>query len=497
MRRLGQHSLGLLALTSAASLMLGCSHQSEVARAPSSEARQTAQPGYAGSVTASDSAPSDMAASEEADEPASDMPSPPPEAAPAKPAAASLAASGGAAPSTPGRVRRESKKGEVARDGSSRRPAELATASGVRAGEWDDNANYREFQRWLSTQDGIGFHAANVSRRRFIVVSDSQGKAVPGCKVAITDEHQKSVSLTTQTSGRALLFPMAEGLRGQSLVATTSCQGQRASMRFSMSAPDGVVKLSLPTARKLPAKRTIDIAFVLDTTGSMSEEIASIKETIRAVSKQLDTGNIDVRIAMVDFKDRTDSYVTKVRPFTTDIAGFARSVDGIQASGGGDTPESVNEGLSVALTQLDWKQDSVGRFAFLVGDAPPHLDYQDTSYTSSMQRANHDGIQIFTIAASGMDDLGQVVWRQIAQYTGGTNLFVLRGGAGPQSTGAGDAKSSCGGTHTNYASGNLDTLIVQKVQRELKALDSDPMRIAGLGQDERAKPCAERLVMAN
>jgi hypothetical protein len=96
-----------------------------------------------------------------------------------------------------------------------------------------------------------------------------------------------------------------------------------------------------------------------------------------------------------------------------------------------------------------------------------------------------------------MDALGRVVFRQIAQYTGATNLFVLRGGAGPASTGGGDPRSSCGGTQTAYASGNLDALIVQKVTRELRGLDRDPLRIAGLRVDEDAKPCKDRLMIAD
>ncbi len=182
---------------------------------------------------------------------------------------------------------------------------------------------------------------------------------------------------------------------------------------------------------------------------------------------------------------------------TSDVRAFERTVENLSASGGGDLPESLNEGLSVAVNQLAWNPDSVARVGFVIADAPPHLDYDnDVAYTESMRRANQRGIKLFTIAASGMDALGQVVMRQIAQYTGGTNMFVLRGGAGPQSTGAGDAKSSCGTTHQNYSSGNLDALIVGKIKRELASLDADPTRIAGLGKDENAKPCSERLVLA-
>src|SRR5690606_18924150 len=176
MRRLGQHSLGFLALTSVATLMLGCGGGSkpEAASPASAEAPPPPEaPGYyPGSVVGADSAPSDMAGGEkEADE---EAPMPPPAIAPspAEVSVASRAATGGAAPSPPGRASGESKAARVAKDdGSSRRRPrpELATASGVRAGEWDDNANYKEFQRWLSSQDGIGFHTANVSQRRFIV----------------------------------------------------------------------------------------------------------------------------------------------------------------------------------------------------------------------------------------------------------------------------------------------------------------------------------------
>jgi hypothetical protein len=72
---------------------------------------------------------------------------------------------------------------------------------------------------------------------------------------------------------------------------------------------------------------------------------------------------------------------------------------------------------------------------------------------------------------------------------------VLRGGAGPQSTGAGDAKSSCGGTHQNFTSGNLDELILRKVKLEVAALKANPLAIAGRGQDENAKPCDKRVLL--
>ena len=280
------------------------------------------------------------------------------------------------------------------------------------------------------------------------------------------------------------------------MTATATCEGSSVTRPVPLANADGLVDLRLPVVRGLPQSRTIDVAFILDTTGSMSEEIASVKSTIAKVAAGLGEGSVNVRIGLVEYKDRGDAFVTRVHPFATDVKGFAQSVAGISAGGGGDTPESVNEGIHVALTRLDWHEGSVGRFAFLVGDAPPHLDYQqDFSYAADMKTASHRGIQIFTIAASGMDGLGQVVWRQIAQYTNAANMFVLRGGAGPQSVGGGDPKSSCGGTQKNYTSGNLDALILGKINAELGAIEADPLRIAGLNEDENTKPCDQRIVM--
>jgi len=368
-------------------------------------------------------------------------------------------------------------------------------AASVKAGEWDDNANYREFQRYLG-QAGESIHKVDVRSRRFLVVRDKDGKGVSRCPVTVSDDAQHSVTLTTTASGRAILFPFAEGLSGKQLSASARCAEGGAQGKFALDDDgDGTVDLRLSAARR-DGSRMVDVAFVLDTTGSMSEEIASVKATIQKVARALSSEQVQVRIGMVEYKDRSDPFVTKVYPMSTNLSAFSAKIAGIEASGGGDMPEDMNEGIHVAITGLEWSPQAVARMAFVIADAPPHLDYpNDPDYAVEMKTAAHRGIEMFGIAASGMNDLGQAVMRQMAQYTGGTEMFVLRGGAGPQSVGGGDPVSSCGGTQEQYASGNLDGLIVSKIRRELKSIDADPTRIAGLRTDESAKPCAERLTM--
>lgn len=367
---------------------------------------------------------------------------------------------------------------------------------GVAAGEWDDNANYHEFQKFLGTQLEHPFTKVDVAKRRFIVVRDSEGKAVPNCRVVVKDRHEHKTVLRTGASGRTLLFPAAVGLTGTQLAAQTACEGNSVGSTFSIADADGVVDLRLRRPRAVAPTKTVDIVFVLDTTGSMGEEISQLKSTITQVADTLGSAGVKVRLGMVEYRDRGDAFLTRMHQMTTDVAGFAKRVDKIEARGGGDAPEDVNEGLSIALTKINWRMSSVARIAFVIGDAPPQLNYQDsTNYADSMKLAATKGIHLYTIAASGMDGLGQVVWRQVAQFTGGTNMFILRGGAGPQSLGGGDPKSSCGGTHTNFSTGNLAQLIRSKVKLELATLDADPMRIAGLGKDEKAKPCDQRVLV--
>ena len=367
--------------------------------------------------------------------------------------------------------------------------------AGVRAGEWDDNANYRDYVRWLG-QNGHGVARLDVSSRQFLVVTDAAGKPMPNCSIAIRGKHGRA-RLTTTASGRAILFPHAVGIGGDHVTATASCDGATASATFGIGTLDGVVHLALGAHRALPARRTVDLAFVLDTTGSMSEEIEAVKSTIRQVAGQLGDDQVSVRIGLVQYKDRVDCIKTQTFPFSSDLNAFARQVDGLTADGGGDYPEDMQAGLAAALDKLDWRADASTRMIVVIGDAPPHLDYADEpDYANAARRAAARGIKIYTVAASGMDQTGQIVMRQLAQYTGATDLFVLRGGAGPQSVGGGDPGSSCGGTHEDYASGNLDHLIVRKIRGELASLDANPMLIPGRGEDENAKPCAQRLVVA-
>jgi hypothetical protein len=164
-----------------------------------------------------------------------------------------------------------------------------------------------------------------------------------------------------------------------------------------------------------------------------------------------------VRFALTIFRDHGDNFLTRTWNFSSDVKGFQRAIADVDADGGGDYPEDVQQGLHDALVKPSWREPGTVKLVFLVGDAPPHLDYQDDPhYTDEIVTAEQQGIKIESLAASGLDDQGEFIWRQLAEATGGQFLFLTYG---PDET----------TTHhvSGYTADNLDDVVVRLINDEL------------------------------
>jgi hypothetical protein len=154
--------------------------------------------------------------------------------------------------------------------------------------------------------------------------------------------------------------------------------------------------------------------------------------------------------------------------FTNDLGGFLqRALMPLQAAGGGDYPESMNEALHETVHNLSWRGAGATRLVVLLADAPPHLDYGGPYYDDDMVAALGKGIKVFSVGASGLDKQGEFIQRQIAQYTGGRFVFLTYAQAHDPASGPGretvhDVK--------NYSVDTLDRLVVRLVSDELGKL---------------------------
>ena len=137
----------------------------------------------------------------------------------------------------------------------------------------------------------------------------------------------------------------------------------------------------------------------------------------------------DIRMGLVAYRDIGDDYVTQTFDLTTDIQDLYANLLELKAHGGGDWPESVNEALDVAVNKLHWTQaGDVRRIVFLVGDAPPHMDYaQDTKYPVTLAVAKQKDIIVNAVLAGNARDTERV-WRDIAQNGNGRFIPIPQDG---------------------------------------------------------------------
>ncbi|MGH0028349.1 MAG: vWA domain-containing protein [Myxococcota bacterium] len=180
-----------------------------------------------------------------------------------------------------------------------------------------------------------------------------------------------------------------------------------------------------------PERPVIEAVFVLDTTGSMSGLIEGAKQKIWSVANQMASGTPtpDVRIGLIGYRDRGDAYVTRRHDLTGDIDAIYARLQAFQAGGGGDTPESVNQALHEAVQHMSWTPGQhVFKVIFLVGDAPPHMDYPgDVPFTRSVALAASNGIVINTVQC-GTLQATTPVWQQIAHAASGRYVAIRQDG---------------------------------------------------------------------
>jgi hypothetical protein len=188
---------------------------------------------------------------------------------------------------------------------------------------------------------------------------------------------------------------------------------------------------SVLTTTNAAAKPVVEVAFVLDTTGSMGPLIEGAKRKIWSIATAIIdcSPEAEIRMGLVAYRDIGDIYVTKTFDLTTDIQGLYADLLKLRAQGGGDWPESVNEALWVATTKLSWSYGhNTTRIMFLVGDAPPHMDYpQDMKYPDVMRLARQKGITVNAVQAGGARDTERV-WRDIAQMGHGDYIPIPQDG---------------------------------------------------------------------
>ena len=350
-------------------------------------------------------------------------------------------------------------------------PPRDAMHEAVRAGMVDDNADFGAYLAYRARHPGLVVRERDIGERYLLQVSDAQGRPVHDAEVALqrAGVAEPVAWMRTDTAGRVWLHPRAflppGDDDGQLGVAVRKHAGQGRALLQRGQTNAVQVKLDVPQGVQ---RARLDLVFMVDATGSMGDEIAKLKASMRQIAQQIAElpARPELCFALVAYRDRGDAFLTRSLDFTDDLRAFQAELARLQAAGGGDMPEALNEALHEVVHNLAWRADAA-RMVVLVGDAPPHLDYGGPQYDRDMQAALAKGIKVFAVGASGLDPAGEYVFRQIAQYTAGRFVFLTYKDAARPDRGPGTQTPH---DVSGYSVDTLDRLVVRLVGEEMGRL---------------------------
>lgn len=317
-------------------------------------------------------------------------------------------------------------------------------------------------------------------------VTFPNGRPAVDVPVQLLDRWGKAVwTARTDNRGRAELWAgMTEvdsTLQQSRFTLAAEVGGTTYSISRAQPFHEGINTLELP--KTCNRQTAVDIAFVVDATGSMGDEIRYLSSELadvigRTKEKLIDA---DLRTASVFYRDSSDAYVTIHSSFTEKAEATVAYVNAQAHGGGGDHPEAVDAALQTAVDSLVWRKEVAARLLFLVLDAPPHQDQASKLRLQRVTRlAAEKGIRVIPVVCSGMSKDGEYLLRSIALATNGTYVFLTD-------------DSGIGGKHLapttdSYDVEKLNDLMVRVIEQFSKTeVCDEPIDLSGLENNERKK----------
>ena len=315
----------------------------------------------------------------------------------------------------------------------------IQTAPGtLTAGRWSDNNNFVFWKSVLNRNDwyAIGERwGLFASHRAVFTIKTAEGMLIGGARFTVSDsDGNKLGSAVSDSYGMAFVYyDIGKGTE-TSVPASYTCVynigGGEQTVSGAVAALDnGEIGAELTVEGSLQASaKKLDLMFVIDTTGSMGDELRYIQteltDVIEKVRQHFEQ-SVSVRLSVNFYRDHGDIYVVRSNGFTTDIDAAIAELAKQCSDGGGDYPEAVDEALADAVGNHEWDDDAV-KLMFFVLDAPPHSDREGTPerIVENALLAAERGIRVIPVASSGVDTETELIMRSLAAVTGGTYVFL-------------------------------------------------------------------------
>lgn len=345
-----------------------------------------------------------------------------------------------------------------------------APAAGLlTAGSFDDHRRFEVFQAFLKKMDRTyarDLPSRFTGRRLVVRVENEAGEPIHNARVQVKAGRGAQVDLLARTDGRAIVVTPWDALDEDSnwTVTVTSPFGGAPVQRVAEKESEELTVILPGSAARLP--EALDLAFVIDTTGSMGDELAYLKSEMKWIVNaiQMRFPKVRQRYALICYRDQGDEYVTRTFGFTESLDAFTKNLGAQHAQGGGDFPEAVHKGIEQA-THLDWSSGATARVVIHVADAPPHAANFEQSLTR-LDRLRKAGVVYYPLAASGYDPSCEFLMRSGAVLTGAEFLFLT------DDSGIGNAHAEP--TTSGYHVESLNRLLVRMIAGELSGRRIEP-----------------------
>lgn len=291
-------------------------------------------------------------------------------------------------------------------------------AGNITAAELNDLQNWKEWKKLKREFDIETF--PEISKRISVRVLSKNRKPLSNMDVTVSSNTRQTLwKSRTDNHGNAELF-----VGNQFNEKDLTLQIENTEYNTVKFAEDG--ENLIISNSSVNESDKVEIAFVVDATGSMGDELeflkAEVQDVVNRAEKNLD---MEVFTSAVFYRDQGDDYVTRVQDFSDNVEETRNFISKQYADGGGDFPEAVDEALSKTIYELQWSKNSYARLVFLILDAPPHEDQQTLSEIKNLiQKSSEKGIKLIPVVASGIDKDTEFLMRQFAISTNGTYVFI-------------------------------------------------------------------------
>jgi hypothetical protein len=207
------------------------------------------------------------------------------------------------------------------------------------AGEWSDLKNWQFWRDLLEGTDQEQGRWHLMAKRwgiettgRIPVEVRHGGRPISDIVVELRDRHDRVHWVArTDIRGRAELFSQSPSMDQSHLEIVVKASPNPVSV--NMTGSHGVetpIRIALEKGAMGPeVSHGLDLMFMVDTTGSMADELQYLKSELQSVVAEVAKSNgkaLDIRTSVNFYRDRNDTYTVRPFPFSRDIKSVIKQI---------------------------------------------------------------------------------------------------------------------------------------------------------------------------